>query len=164
MLHADYLRSVGRWEIGNDEMCRDDRCQIEGIHGRHHISWNDDERDYSPEPLEEIVLRCVSNWECRLTSQICRAVLDEYGPVSARSVQRALAALCEAREILLVMPRGTRRRIVHPYVLALPGGQGAVGAYIRATSPHLLDPGGVDLLADQVEDLLRDRSRHLNEP
>lgn len=132
-------------------MCMSDACPILGVHQAHPVSEREDKFVYTTlTSVQEIAYDCVRDYEAKMFGQIYQDVINAYGEVQSRVVQRALHQLSQDRKIVLVTPRGTRARAKRLDRL--------YGAYVRWTSPLLFDPDGC--LFDQAEDLFRSvRSR-----
>lgn len=131
-------------------MCVSDACTILGIHQAHPVSQREDKLSYTSfSTIQEITFDYVRDYEARVFGQIYNDVVNVYGAVQTRVVQRALQHLAQDRKIVLVTARGARTRAKRLDRL--------YGAYIRWTSPLLFDPDGV--LFDQAEDLLKTNAR-----
>lgn len=140
------------------ELCRDDACGRCDPHAAHPVRAKRDRTVYDVDPLDDIVYSHVLERECRTAGQLYGYVVNDYGTVDYRTVQRSLARLSADHKVIAVLPRQIRRRIADPTDLCRPGGGGSGGAYVRWTSPLLWTPDGVQCLAAQVEDLIQDRS------
>jgi hypothetical protein len=145
------------------DICRDDKCLREELHASHdpvgrrgrsrhlfHIS----RRQLVLDAVYAVIdLRVVKSF-----SHVFAAVVDDYGSLRERTVYRALYELQVQRKVAVVVPPGSadtlRQRTVQ-----IPGrsSHGFVkGCYVRYDSPLLWEPGGIDALFDQVDDLQRD--------
>lgn len=156
LVHRDLEPSIDDPTV----LCRDDRCPREAPHLAHPILDADDDMTiYDTSGLNEVTLRHVGTREVRTAGQIYTDVCDDYGYLNFRTVQDCLYTLATRREVVLVLPANTRRRLTDPSVLSRSGGAASIGAWIRYTSPLLFDPDGYSILASQVEDLISDRHR-----
>lgn len=98
-----------------DQICRDDACEIVGVHAKHKTLHDHHEivvhhrpstskkqlwqRD-DPEGLAEAVERATSLNYPKPISAIMRDVADDYGPVSERSVHRYVSRLVRAGRLV----------------------------------------------------------------
>jgi hypothetical protein len=139
-------------------LCRDDACGNCAPHAAHPVRSRRDRTEYNVHPLDEIVYAHVHERECRTAGQIYGLVLNDYGTVDYRTLQRALARLSQEHKIIAVLSRRRRRRLANPNDLGRRGGAASGGAYIRWTSPLLWTQDGLECLTAQVEDLIQDRS------
>lgn len=131
-------------------LCMSDNCSVLGVHAAHPVSAREDKLVYTRlSTIQDYVFKHVGDREARMLGQIYQDVVNDYGDVQIRVVQRALQQLSIKRQIVMVTPRGARGR--HRSLERM------VGAYVRWTSPLLFDPDGV--LFDQAEDLIKARGR-----
>jgi hypothetical protein len=133
-------------ELGQDQICRHENCDIEEVHAKHHVMralpepkparpgkkppWRQDD----PEALTESVYKATSDAYPMLSSWIARDVRDDYGTCTDRTVYRHLRRLvAEAR--LVKVDLGL-----------------AFSAYIRPKSRLLADPQALrDYMLAQME-------------
>ncbi len=139
-------------------LCRDDRCNRCDPHPVHPVRAKRDRTVYDVDPLDEIVYSHVHDRECRTAGQLYGLVLNDYGTVDYRTLQRSLSRLSHEHKIIAVLPRRLRSRITSAGDLGRRGGASSGGAYVRWTSPLLWTADGMACLAAQVEDLIQDRS------
>lgn len=145
---ANSVLHVGAMETA-DEICRDERCQLLGLHirgprciktrgrealfstrSRRHATqpW----RAYSYDALHESVFGAVSSTEPRTFAMILAYVENDYGSCCERSVHRHLAVWRQSGEIV----RLDFKSRIH--------------AYLRAGSRLIKDP---DLVFEQILDV-----------
>jgi hypothetical protein len=124
-------------------LCRDDRCELEGVHWRHKINEPAPKgrrirsRRWQMEPwrlncsdaLRACVFASVSTTEPRNFATVLSLVENDYGSCCSRSVHRHLAQLRSERNIV---------RLDFP---------GNIHAYLKAGSRLIRDP---DLVHEQV--------------
>lgn len=86
-----------------DDLCRDDRCPILDLHFKHRVNVKPNRDLFTCNPqywviksgraLHEAVLSAISLRECVPAKQIHNRVLNDYGSVSFRTVNRVISKL-----------------------------------------------------------------------
>lgn len=93
--------------------------------------------------LEDAVYRTIGDYVPKGFYEIYAAVLDDYGTVGVRNVNRALETLRAERRVALIPPLGASARAV-----------GHTVGYVRYSSPRLWAPGGLRELREQTLDII----------
>ena len=144
-------------------LCRDDRCPRLGVHLRHNLGPTparltvrralrvDDGVWVCPKAcarpaIQDCVLAAITMRVCRSSSQIHALVVDNYGEITLRAVQRSLRVLVAEYEVAYCTPD-------EPFVGAI-GSYRGVGGYLRAASPLLKTPDGYTTIREQIFDLM----------
>lgn len=133
------------------DICRDDRCDRPYLHAPHPIEGVVGKppvvRVSARRLLVDITYEMISDRVPKTFAQIYTDVLDEYGSITTRNVNVALAELRESREVAFIVPSGSQR-VVHT--------DGVRGAYIRYDSPLLWQSDGLSGLMELVHEMIGD--------
>lgn len=141
------------------DICRDEDCDRSDLHSP--VECGSRRPSVVNVPARrlilDITLEAVSARIPKTFAQIYTDVLDEYGSITSRNVNVALATLRDAREIAFIVPNGSQH-VVHT--------SGVRGAYIRYDSPLLWQRDGLVNLMDVVHEMIGDgkpppRRRHV---
>lgn len=129
------------------DICRDERCERADLHPPHRVrghSISSVVRVPVRRLLVDLTLEAVSARVPKTAAQIYTDVLDEYGSITTRNVNVALAELRTMREIAFIVPAGSQHAVRT---------DGVRGAYIRYDSPLLWQPDGLRDLMDIVQEM-----------
>jgi hypothetical protein len=142
---CDYSHLDIDLDIAN--ICRDEKCDNDDIHPahaplrrvRHRQVFTVSRRGL----IMEAVYAAVSDRVLRRFSEIYNLVVEDYGSCKSRTVHRAIAALIENRQIIVVAPSQSVEKV--------RTGRFVRGGYVRYDSPLLWEPDGLATLVEQAD-------------
>lgn len=140
------------------EVCRDERCVLEGLHASHtvkdskrtkqrrqkQLGWRDDPFEKTTEiyerrcaeALDEAIIRAISCSPVRNFASLYHDIIHDYGSCGTRRLYRRLVALTRAKRIVRVDLGG------------------CLCGYMRPGSRFLRDP---EIIREQLEELIYTR-------